>query len=73
MKLNKDEIDFIRANSEILKDIFSRELKDMRENVFAMQRGEDRDFSFEFIKRWKLWLSDIGLCSGEPKKPDTDI
>ena len=73
MKLDKDEIIFIRANADILENIFKKELIEMRENVFAMPRGEDRDFSFEFIKRWKLWISDIGLCSGEPKEPDSNI
>ena len=73
MKLDKDEIIFIRANADILENIFKKELTDMQEHVFDMPRGADRDFSLEFIKRWKLWISDIGLCSGETKTPDSNI
>lgn len=73
MKLSNTEIKFIKANKEILSNIFKNDLEETKEKVFNMPEGKERNLQIEFVKKYKEWLSNIGFCSHDAREPDTDI
>ena len=73
MILDKSEGQFIKANQEILEQIFKKELEESKQLVFRLPAGQERDLQIEFIKKYEEWLLTIGICSQDVKQPDNNI
>ena len=62
---------FIKINRNQLNVMFQDRLDELKESVFIMDAGEDRDAKILFIKEYKVWLNKISALTDEPKQNPT--
>lgn len=74
MKLSQKEKKFIRQNQHNLSSLFERRIEELKDNIFLMEKGENRDQAIRFVNEFKAWLQTIDILTKEEgettKKPD---
>ena len=59
---------FIKISRNQLKTMFQDRLDSLKENVFIMKSGEERDAKILFVKEYQQWLTKIEVLTGEKKE-----
>ena len=59
---------FIKISRNQLKTMFQDRLDSLKENVFIMKAGEERDAKILFVKEYQQWLTKIEVLTGEKKE-----
>jgi len=59
MILTKEELAFLKGNKKILNKIFSKRIADLKERVFKLPAGQDRDVEIVLINELEIWLNTI--------------
>lgn len=67
MNLSKSEKEFLTRYREQLRTIFQKRVADLKEDVFKMPRGRDRDYMIDFIDEMQVLINNI-LQPDEPKR-----
>lgn len=62
---------FLKDNSKILSDIFSKGIEDLKEELILCE-PEKREAKIESIKWFKRWLLTVKIFSGKKIKEKTD-
>jgi hypothetical protein len=74
MQPTKQEQEFIKANKQILLDIFSKRIEELKEEMVLEKDPDERDKIRELIMEFKRWLVDIKILTADKKiKQDTGI
>ena len=75
MNLTKQQIEWIKANRETLDSIFGQKVKDLKDSIFLMPQGEQRDIQIETAKEIEDWMKIIQIISNskEQKSPEQGL
>lgn len=73
MKLNKQEIDFIKINEIMIETILNKRINDLKDELLEVP-DEKRNKVIEFLKEYKIGLGMLKELTKEDDKPlDTGI
>ena len=60
-KLTQEEKIFIKKNHQELERFFGRRVNLLKERVFIMNKGDERDHEIDFIKTFTAFLQEIEI------------
>ena len=67
--MKKELKDFVKRNKPQLRELFLYRVGQLKERVFSLQKGEERDFLIEFIREYERFWK---LLFEEEKEKDFD-
>lgn len=67
MELSKSEKEFLSQYKEQLRTIFHKRVEDLKEDVFRMPKGDERDYMIDFIDEMQKMITII-LAKELPKR-----
>ena len=70
--MNKETERFIKINKVGLEKMFQERLEELKESVFNMTTGEDRDTRIALVREQRTWLNKVKLLTGEGAKKDKE-
>ena len=70
--MKESTIKFIKKNKAKLSEMFNDRVEELKETVFIMAPGEERDMLINFVKEYKVWLRKIDVVTQEKKEKDPE-
>jgi len=71
--MEQKHIDFIRANKEMLKEIFTERIEEIKNNVFNPLIDEKkRDIDIRFVQEFMFWLAKIRVLENDTGEKQTN-